>query len=107
MVFWDKTPSLVFCLTYLYSVSVPVSYERRKEFEIGKIEHELFDIQRRIDSYDSINVIRKLTESNYDLQKEFDSIKMKNDYLLNDTYEEVFEEVEERVEEGPKLRLKM
>lgn len=100
LTFWNTTPSLIFCITYLYTVGVPVFYNRNKQFKVWEIERKISDIQRKIDYIDETDYISKI--------KLYDDIKKErslNDVVLSDTYEEYYDD--EMVNDGPKLKLKM
>lgn len=55
--FWNSTPSLIFCLTYLYIVGVPYFYIRNKEYKIGVIDGKIRDIQFEISNLDYTMVL--------------------------------------------------
>ena len=100
VVFLNKTPSLIFCITYLYTVCVPVFYSRNKMFKIWEIDNKLSDIQREIDYIDKTDYIAQI--------KIYDDVKNKkclNNVILGSDYEECYSE--EMVDDGPKLKLKM
>lgn len=102
--FWNSTPSLIFCLTYLYIVGVPYFYIRNKEYKIGVIDGKIRDIQFEISNLDDTIVLEN--KENLDLNKIKRDVKKYSNVFLNDSYDECCFD-DKAIEDGLKLRIKM
>lgn len=101
--FWNTTPSLIFCITYLYIVGVPYFYVRDKEFRIGLIENKLKEIQNEINCLDEcINFEKK---DIFSLNKRICNINKVNQDTLTDCYEDYYCDCQ-TINDGPKLRFR-
>ncbi len=103
--FWNSTPSLIFCLTYLYIVGVPYFYIRNKEYKIGVIDGKIRDIQFEISNLDDTMVLEN--KENLDLNKIKNDVKKYSNNFLNDSYDECCFDDKVIEDDGPKLRIKM
>jgi hypothetical protein len=99
--FWNTTPSLIFCLTYLYTVGVPYFYIRNKEYKIGVIDGKSRNIQFEISILDDTVGF----ENNENLNKIKRDVKKCSNSIFNDSYEEYYCD-DKTMDDGPKLRLK-
>lgn len=103
--FLNSTPSLIFCLTYLYIVGVPYFYIRNKEYKIGVIDSKIRDIQFEISNLDDTMVLEN--KENLDLNKIKSDVKKYSNVFLNDSYDECCFDDKVIEDDGPKLRIKM
>ena len=100
--FLNTTPSLIFCMTYLYTVLIPMIYNRRQSNKLDNVLNKLLDVQYEIELLERLDINRCQKKSEIDLCREFKEKYVRKNVISNDRCNQ-----EEKVDDGPKLRLRM
>ena len=100
--FLNTTPSLIFCMTYLYTVLIPMIYIRRQSNKLDNVLNKLLDVQYEIELLERLDINRCQKKSEIDLCRDFKEKYVRKNVISNDRCNQ-----EEKVDDGPKLRLRM